>query len=90
MHELYSPHRCSDKVRPLGGGQLLLDGKIYEQNEIEFLPVDARDAADQLMLAKWVIRNLAQRQGLDITFAPKITARQSRVGSAHTYEAHAC
>lgn len=61
-------------------GNFSLDGKIYEQNEIEFLPVDARDAADQLMLAKWVIRNLAQRQGLDITFAPKITAGKAGSG----------
>ena len=27
---------------------------IYEQNEIEFLPVNAEDAADQLMIAKWI------------------------------------
>ncbi len=31
--------------------------KIYEQNEIEFLPTRVEDAADQLMIAKWVIRN---------------------------------
>ena len=61
-------------------GNFALDGKVYEQNEIEFLPVEARDAADQLMLAKWVIRNLAQRQGLDITFAPKITAGKAGSG----------
>ncbi len=40
-------------------GNFTLDGLNYEQNEIEFLPVDAEEAADQLMLAKWVIRNLA-------------------------------
>lgn len=61
-------------------GNFTLDGKVYEQNEIEFLPVDARDAADQLMLAKWVIRNLAQREGLDITFAPKITVGKAGSG----------
>ncbi len=61
-------------------GNFTLDGKIYEQNEIEFLPVDARDAADQLMLAKWVIRNLAQREGLDVTFAPKITVGKAGSG----------
>lgn len=61
-------------------GNFTLNGKVYEQNEIEFLPVDARDAADQLMLAKWVIRNLAQREGLDITFAPKITVGKAGSG----------
>ncbi len=61
-------------------GNFTLDGKIYEQNEIEFLPVDAREAADQLMLAKWVIRNLAAKEGLDITFAPKITTGKAGSG----------
>lgn len=61
-------------------GNFTLNGTVYEQNEIEFLPVDARDAADQLMLAKWVIRNLAQREGLDVTFAPKITAGKAGSG----------
>ncbi|MDE6120515.1 MAG: glutamine synthetase family protein, partial [Muribaculaceae bacterium] len=61
-------------------GNFTLDGKIYEQNEIEFLPVDARQAADQLMLAKWVIRNLAYREGLDVTFAPKITTGKAGSG----------
>ena len=61
-------------------GNFTLDGMIYEQNEIEFLPVDARDAADQLVLAKWVIRTLAWRHGLDATFAPKITAGKAGSG----------
>lgn len=61
-------------------GNFTLGGRVYEQNEIEFLPVDAREAADQLMLAKWVIRNLAFRQGLDVTFAPKITVGKAGSG----------
>ncbi len=61
-------------------GNFTLDDTIYEQNEIEFLPVPARDAADQLMIAKWVIRNLAYRKGLDVTFAPKITTGKAGSG----------
>ncbi len=61
-------------------GNFTLNGTIYEQNEIEFLPVDAEDAADQLMLAKWVIRNLACREGLNVTFAPKITTGKAGSG----------
>ncbi|MBQ5829729.1 MAG: glutamine synthetase, partial [Alistipes sp.] len=57
-----------------------IDGKIYEQNEIEFLPVAAANAADQLVIAKWIIRNLAYRYGFDITFAPKITAGKAGSG----------
>ena len=61
-------------------GNFTLDGKIYEQNEIEFLPVPAPQAADQLMLAKWVVRNLAWQNGYDVTFAPKITAGKAGSG----------
>ena len=61
-------------------GNFTLDGKIYEQNEIEFLPVRAEQAADQLMIAKWIIRNLAYQYGYDITFAPKITAGKAGSG----------
>lgn len=61
-------------------GNFTLDGMIYEQNEIEFLPVPAEEAADQLMTAKWIIRNLARQYGCDITFAPKITAGKAGSG----------
>lgn len=61
-------------------GNFTIDGYVYEQNEIEFLPVPACEAADQLMIAKWIIRNLAYRNGYDITFAPKITAGKAGSG----------
>ena len=61
-------------------GNFTIDGMIYEQNEIEFLPVPALKAADQLMVAKWIIRNLAYEYGYDITFAPKITAGKAGSG----------
>lgn len=61
-------------------GNFTIDGNVYEQNEIEFLPVPAIQAADQLMIAKWIIRNLAFRYGYDITFAPKITAGKAGSG----------
>lgn len=61
-------------------GNFTLNGVVYEQNEIEFLPVDAEQAADQLMLAKWIIRNLAWEQGYDVTFAPKITTGKAGSG----------
>ena len=61
-------------------GNFTLDGLIYEQNEIEFLPVRVEDSADQLMLAKWIIRNLAREYGYNITFAPKITAGKAGSG----------
>ncbi len=61
-------------------GNFTQDGKIYEQNEIEFLITDVQDAANQLVLAKWIIRNLAYQYGLDVTFSPKITAGKAGSG----------
>ena len=80
---------CMETMACIGGqvkyghsevGNFTLDGMIYEQNEIEFLPTNAEDAADQLVLAKWVIRNLAWEYGLDVTFAPKITVGKAGSG----------
>ena len=61
-------------------GNFTLDGRIYEQNEIEFLPVPCIEAADQLMIAKWIIRTQGARMGYDVTFAPKITAGKAGSG----------
>ena len=61
-------------------GNFSMGDKIYEQNEIEFLPVDVEDAADQLLIAKWIIRTLAYEYGLTVTFAPKITVGKAGSG----------
>ncbi|MDR2979176.1 MAG: glutamine synthetase family protein [Bacteroidales bacterium] len=61
-------------------GNFTLEGRIYEQNEIEFLVCDVEDAADQLVVAKWIIRTLAYQYGLDVTFAPKITTGKAGSG----------
>lgn len=81
--------QCMQYIAQTGGmikyghsevGNFTLNGLIYEQNEIEFLPTKAEDAADQLMIAKWVIRNLALRYDYNITFAPKITVGKAGSG----------
>lgn len=81
--------RCMHAVAQCGGqikyghsevGNFTMDGLCYEQNEIEFLPVPALEAADQLMIAKWVIRNMAWREGMDVTFSPKIIAGKAGSG----------
>jgi glutamine synthetase len=81
--------RCMEAIAQTGGqikyghsevGNFTLDGLTYEQNEIEFLPVPVQQAADQLMLAKWVIRNMAYEEGLNVTFAPKITTGKAGSG----------
>lgn len=80
---------CMDLIARAGGqikyghnevGNFTIGGKIYEQNEIEFLPIPARNAADNLMIAKWIIRTQGARMGYDVTFAPKITAGKAGSG----------
>jgi len=61
-------------------GNFELDGYTYEQNEIEFLVQPAKAAADQLVIAKWIIRTLAHQQGLHVSFAPKITSGKAGSG----------
>ncbi|MFH0888940.1 MAG: glutamine synthetase family protein [Planctomycetota bacterium] len=43
-----------------------------EQHEIELFPMPLEDAADQVTLAKWILRMLGNKYGVTITFAPKI------------------
>lgn len=61
-------------------GNFTSGGKVYEQNEIEFLPNPVDTAADQILLAKWIIRRLAYKYGLDVTFAPKIIVGEAGSG----------
>jgi glutamine synthetase len=52
----------------------------YEQNEIEFLPTRMDEAADQLIIAKWMIRMLGYKYGVNLSFAPKITVGKAGSG----------
>ncbi len=61
-------------------GNFTKNDMVYEQNEIEFLPVNVEDAADQLIKAKWIIRTLAAKNGVTVTFAPKITVGKAGSG----------
>ena len=63
---------CKVKYGHSEVGNFTLDGKVYEQNEIEFTPTDIEDAADQLVIAKWIMFQLAYIWGVELTFAPKI------------------
>lgn len=82
---------CMRNIASVGGkikyghsevGNFTLDGKVYEQNEIEFLPCPVEQAADQLLIAKWMIRRLAAqpRYEYNVTFAPKITVGKAGSG----------
>jgi glutamine synthetase len=61
-------------------GNFTKGGRVFEQNEIEFLPTNVEDSADQLVKAKWIVRTLAYEYGVTITFAPKITVGKAGSG----------
>ncbi|MBN2729602.1 MAG: glutamine synthetase [Bacteroidales bacterium] len=52
----------------------------YEQNEIEFLPTRIDEAAEQLILGKWVLRSLAYKYDVNLSLAPKITVGKAGSG----------
>ncbi|MCK5689211.1 glutamine synthetase, partial [Myxococcota bacterium] len=53
-------------------GNIIHAGQEMVQHEIEFLPASIEEAADQLVVAKWIIREVAYRHDLTVSFAPKI------------------
>lgn len=80
---------CMKAITEMGGrvkyghsevGNFTLNGRLYEQNEIEFLPCDAMSAAEQILLAKWIIRLNAEYAEQEVSFAPKITTGKAGSG----------
>ncbi|NOZ13540.1 MAG: glutamine synthetase [Acidobacteria bacterium] len=59
-------------IRNLASNIPEIDGRFGEQWEIEFLPAPVSDMADDLVIAKWIVRNVAQKHGCIATFAPKL------------------
>jgi len=56
------------------------EDKEIEQNEIEFIPVAIEDAADQIVIAKWILRMIGYKYGTVLSFAPKIVVGHAGSG----------
>ncbi len=56
------------------------DGYYYEQHEIEFLPTDPILAVEQIVIAKWALRMLGYKYGVEVSYAPKITVGKAGSG----------
>ncbi|PPB51001.1 glutamine synthetase [Arthrobacter pityocampae] len=56
-------------------GNILQDGRQLVQHEIELQPVPVEQAADNLVLAKWVVREVAHARGIEATFAPSVSGK---------------
>jgi len=61
-------------------GNFSTNTHMYEQHEIEFIPADAEEAVEQLIIAKWILRMLGQKHGVTISFAPKISIGKAGSG----------
>ncbi|MFW5820799.1 MAG: glutamine synthetase family protein [Bacteroidota bacterium] len=61
-------------------GNFSNDLEDFEQHEIEFLPTDPEEAADSIVIAKWILRMLADQNGIELSFAPKITVGKAGSG----------
>jgi glutamine synthetase len=55
-------------------GNILEDERQLVQHEIELWPIPVEQAADALVLTKWVVREVAYRHGLEVTFAPSVSS----------------
>ena len=71
---------CAVKYAHSEVGNFVAEGRQMIQQEIEFLPVDVMDAADQMVLAKWVLREVAHSYGIEVSFSPKIAVGQAGSG----------
>ncbi|MCF7791685.1 MAG: glutamine synthetase family protein [Victivallales bacterium] len=78
--QVISEMGCQIKYGHSEVGNIISGDKEYVQHEIEFLPVNVEEAADQLVLAKWAVRKIAYKYGLEVSFAPKIIVGQAGSG----------
>jgi glutamine synthetase len=51
-----------------------------EQHEIEFLPVPMEDAADQIVIAKYILRMMGYKYSVPISYAPKVVVGHAGSG----------
>lgn len=74
--------QCGGKIK-YGHSEVgnFTDGEMmYEQHEIEFMPVDPEQAVEQLLIAKWILRMLGRKYNSLVSFAPKITVGKAGSG----------
>ncbi len=63
------------EVGHISGEELEMD-----QDEIEFTPVPIEDAADQIVIARWILRMIGFKYGVTISFAPKLSVGHAGSG----------
>jgi glutamine synthetase len=62
-------------------GRVFAKGGLFmEQHEIEFVPQSLAAAADNIAIAKWVIRNVCVKHGVSVSFSPKVSLEHAGSG----------
>ncbi len=56
------------------------DNTLIEQHEVEFMPQNLAETADDVAIAKWVVRNVCARHGLSVSFIPKLALEHAGTG----------
>lgn len=74
--------RCGGKIKygHAEVGTFIIGEELFEQHEIEFLPVEVEESVEQLLTAKWILRMLGKKYGVEVSFAPKITVGKAGSG----------
>lgn len=67
-------------INKLASKNRALHGQEAEQFELEFYPRPIDRAADDLCLARWLVRTIAARHGFLATFTPKLTEEAAGSG----------
>jgi glutamine synthetase len=49
-----------------------VDGTVFEQHEIEFMPLRTDEMAEIIAISKWAIRNICLRHNVAASFIPKV------------------
>lgn len=62
------------------GGFRSKTGYVMEQHEIEFQPQNLCRIAENIVIAKWVIRNICAKYGVSVSFAPKLSLEHAGNG----------
>ncbi|MFC1925238.1 glutamine synthetase beta-grasp domain-containing protein [Chloroflexota bacterium] len=61
-------------------GHIYDEDQEMEQNEIEFYPLPIEDTADQIVIAKWILRMVGYKYGVAISFVPKVSVGHAGSG----------
>jgi glutamine synthetase len=56
------------------------DGILMEQHEIEFLPQNLADMAENIAVAKWAIRSACAKNRVSVSFSPKVSLEHAGNG----------